>query len=340
MKQRGTWNLVRGLGIATALALAAAGCDADDTTGGVGGSGGLDTVGGIGDNDGTGGVDDVGGIGGGDTGGSKPGGDAATTDGGSTGGSDSATADVPAPDDAGAEDVWTPGPDTQATDSGGGVDVPDPTDVAVDAGPGPTDTGNPKPDVQSGSCVAGDWCPVPIVGLPDVAIVQKSGSAPTLGGGPKPEGDYELSVAEIYLDSVNGGSPLPIAITVKSNGNTFGSSRFEEEAWSVAANLDLFLSISALGQSFNFEQEIGGGGCFTLSGNTMDSDLLECYGGDPPDVPLPDSFQYSNSGETLRIKVTVDNSAILNAIPTEYQSLAKAFIKDDLDIILELTAVP
>lgn len=345
MKTRG--GLVRGAWLAAmCLAMGAAACDSDTTTGGGAGGSDLDTVGGIGGTDTVGGVDDVGGISN-DTG-SKPGGDdtastvdtgggGGTTDTGGTGGGDTGTGGTP--------DVATT-PDAGGTDTAAVVDVvttPDTADTSVDQ---PDlvepveDVTEPEPDVPAGSCVAGEQCPVAPIGLPDVAIEQKSGAAPTLLGGSIPMGDYELTLAEIYLDSVNGGAPLPIQIDVKSNGNTFGAARFETEAWSVAANLDLFLAISIGNQSFTFEQGIGGGGCVTFGDNMMYSDLLECYDGtSTPDVPLPESFEYENAGPTLRIKVTVANAAILNAIPADYQVLAKAFIKDDLDIILELTSM-
>ena len=320
------------------------GCDSSAGLGGGGDGGGV----GVGDAGNISTGDVGGGIGGQDTlmgqdstGGTKDTGSVAA-DGGAgtdtgTPGTDTA---VPEPDTvAETPDTVTPTDTSIPVDSGSQVDTADDPDVSEP----PIDAGNPEdvtvtdPDVVSSECVAGEQCPVPDPGMPDVEIQTVSGMpAPMLGGLP-PMGGYVLTLAKIYPDSLGGGTPLMIELQIQSNGNTFGSAAFESAAWGVAANLDLALAIPMLSQSFATEQQIGGGGCFTISGVTLFSDLLECFDGDPMEVAIPDSFDYETSPGSLKLLVVISKDTLLNAIPPEYQSIAAGLLKDDLQMVLEFT---
>lgn len=321
-----------------------AGCDSSAGLGGSDAGNGI----GVGDTGNIGAGDVGGGIGGGDT---LPGQDTTggTKDTGTLSGDTGTVADTgnPGTDTAMPEpDVVAETPDTVVAkdtatpdDSGSPVD----TGIEPDVAEGPVDAGNPddvtttNPDVVSSGCTAAQQCPIPDPGMPDVEIQTVSGMPAAMAGGSVPMGGYELTLAKIYPDSLGGGKPLAIELQIQSNGNTFGSAVFETSAWGVAANLDLALGIPLLGQSFTTEQQIGGGGCFTISGATLFSDLLECFEGDPMEVAIPDSFDYQTSPGKLELLVVIDKDTLLNAIPAQYQSIAKGFLVDDLQLVLEFT---
>lgn len=205
------------------------------------------------------------------------------------------------------------------------------------------DVGEPDvgvPDAGPTSCSSEDpTCLDAPSGTPDVTIEQKTGVPAALTGGSAPSGDYELTLVEVYPESMNGGMPIPlITLTVKSNGDTHGAVRFDEaqDAWALAANLDLQISVSLppiVNETLPFTQLVGGGGCYTVSGKTIYGDLLECFDGPKPLVDLPTAFEYETDGD-LKLLVAIDKEVVLAAIPPDLAGLAAGFITDDLELLL------
>ncbi|NUN16122.1 MAG: hypothetical protein HUU55_21050, partial [Myxococcales bacterium] len=226
-------------------------------------------------------------------------------------------------------------------DTGGGGDD---TGGGTDMGGGGDDTGGGGDDAIAEDTGGGEecvpeTCPTPPATEPDVALISKTGLATGFEGGDVPMGNWALEAAELYPDSLNNGAAFPIPLEASSNGNTFGSVQFIDGAWGLLANIDVKLAIPSLGQNFEFTQEVSGGGCCTFEGSTIVGDLLACYEGDPPEISLPESFMYNNAEGTLRILVEINKDVILNAIPAEFAGLAGMFIKSDLQIVLEFSAI-
>ena len=177
-------------------------------------------------------------------------------------------ADTTAPaDTAVAEDTTAPADTTGATD----------TAVATDTTTTAACTGE-CPAASNGS-----------IGVP-ITLMPGTAQPPTLtglaNGSAAPTATYELTAVDIYR--YNALSPL-ISLGIEDNYDpntgrgTNGATNFGTDLWGVFLNLDISLNLSAVGQTFDQEldQDIYGGGCYALSGNTIVSDLGYCAGGWP-----------------------------------------------------------
>jgi len=240
---------------------------------------------------------------------------------------DVSTEDV-ATEDTGAEDA--------ATGDAGAEDAAiEDTTGAEDAA---EDTTGENDTSVVGTCEAGLTCPAAPQGEPDIEIVKAEGDAPVLTGGPAPSGTYNLDKVEIYLGVLMGGSPLVDAVGVASQGNTYGSVIFEEEAWGISANLDIGLELPVVNESLELSQDVTGGGCFSVDASQIVTDILECYDGDGGDITLPGFFDYETGEGTLTLMLSLPNEDVLTSVPEEYMALAGGLLTGDLPIVLQFSS--
>ena len=199
---------------------------------------------------------------------------------------------------------------------------------------------------QAGLCALGTTecpmtpsCPAPPQGEPDVPVLSLTGAPPTLAGGALVGGEFELTQVEIFGDETF--SALVESVEVSSNGNTYGSLALESADWGFDANLDLAITLTALGQTVDqaFAQNLTGGGCYVPSANQLQGDVSECGGAWPEGATPPESLEFETGDSTLRILLLLTNETIMASIPEDQRLLAGLAITGDLPVLFTFTAI-
>lgn len=251
------------------------------------------------------------------------------------------------------QDAWTPSdlvmvvPDQERSrEDDVGFDEPDivtPPEVVVDAvvvadvAPGEDieDISEPPlPDHLPPACIGNPLCPEIIQGTPDAPVAKNPGAPPALLGGPAPAGDYRMESAQVYLEYSLGGLAAALA-EVGSGGNTYATAIFCLDTWRLGANLDL--QLSAFGESFQFAQQVFGGGEFAIQDGVVMSDITQCVGMSPG-FELPDRFAYQNTGGPLVLEVRIPRDVVQALIDEGGIPMVNA--ENDLVMHLTFAAVP
>jgi len=249
-----------------------------------------------------------------------------TSDPGSDGDTTGATADTS------EADTSSPVPDATADDTTTAHDTTQPSDTA-----------------DPGVCLP-ENCPVAQSGPIGIAITYHPSNVqpPTLqglaSGSSSPSGLHDLVAVDIY--PTNAISPL-LTVNITDNYDpaagrgTNGTVTFEPDLWMIFLGLDLRFQASGFGQNFDeqVEQDLEAGGCWTISGNTLQSDLSVCASSWPDDVEMPDSaeFAYDDATGQFRLKLVLTREFMMSFVPPEYASLAGIFITGDLVLVATAT---
>jgi hypothetical protein len=203
------------------------------------------------------------------------------------------------------------------------------------------DAGGPPDAVVDGGagCPGAPTCFTPADGAPDAAINELNSAAPTLAGGAAPSGWYELQSVDMYTQGTFSG--LVQSFDVSSNGNTYGSIEVVGDEWGIAANLDLQITLDVfLAGTIDqaVDTPLAGGGCFTLNGNDIETDFLQCGGSWIDGVQPPGSFEYETGAGTLSVKVILTEEMITTFLPPEYQGAAGLALNGPLVLVLNFAA--
>lgn len=252
--------------------------------------------------------------------------------------------DTAAPDDTAPEDAAPIDADTadSAPADVGPSDTNDPVEDTSTLDGGPTDASDT--DATDATQVCTSECLEVAPGLPGVAITLQalSVSAPTLRGvlgQSAPLGRFELVAIDVYP---KGAVPSFVSLRVADGGDTSGAAELEGDTWGVYLFLDLAVSLSAFGQGFDqaARQELAGGGCYSLSGAILESDLSHCATGWPEDVDVPDAaeFEYDDASGSLEMKLELSKEFLLSLVPPEYAGLASLGISGPLNLVLGFEA--
>jgi hypothetical protein len=183
------------------------------------------------------------------------------------------------------------------------------------------------------SCPGVPACLEPPLGSPDVPIAMRSGEPPVLGGGTVRSAAFELDLIEIYADYTF--SQLVDSVAITSSGNSYGSLEFRGADWGFEANLDLYLDIMALGMDFGqpFAQLLYAGGCYTIAGSELESDLTECGATWPEGTTPPNSLAFESTQTGMRFLLILTRETLVASSPPSEQWAANLAIVDDLPVI-------
>ncbi|GMV40640.1 MAG: hypothetical protein AMXMBFR64_23560 [Myxococcales bacterium] len=198
----------------------------------------------------------------------------------------------------------------------------------------------PAPAAVTPVCAPGAECPALPPVKPGATVSQAPGLPPTLKGGPPPSGTYRLEEVVLYPDSLTSGQPLGMDLLIDGGPGTSGAAVFSGATFSVGATFDFAVSIPELGEGATVDDTVSGGGCFQTSGALILADVLQCYPGGPPKVPLPDVFAFEHDGTTVRIGVAISKDGIIAALDEQWQTLAASILTGDAQAILRLKHVP
>jgi hypothetical protein len=206
---------------------------------------------------------------------------------------------------------------------------------------GALDCVNGKCEESASGCPNTPSCIVPSPGEPDVPITLASGAPPNLTGGTVSSGTFELSSIQVYADSTF--STMVQSVDIHSNGNTYGSLEISGADWGLSANLDMYvgLNILLIGPIVQSTvQSLYAGGCFTISGNELQSDITECTAGWPEGVPPPDSFEFQVDANGISLLIVLTQEYLISMVPPEYQQYASLAIVGDLPILMNFESNP
>jgi len=166
-----------------------------------------------------------------------------------------------------------------------------------------------------------------------------AGTPAKLTGGPYPEGIFSLSAIELYPDTLTQGDPFPYELVMYNAGGTTGDALFFPPDFGLSADLNIFASFPALGESGNLEASVYGGGCAEATQETLYVDVLECYEDETPDFAIPETFPYEFDGNTLILNLVITPQSLFGLLDEEYGAIAEALFESDLQILFVFTKV-
>jgi hypothetical protein len=215
-------------------------------------------------------------------------------------------------------------------DSPEGIDAP--IDASIDAPPG--DGG------FSGACLTATcYALEPGTSPTPITTHDKTEDAPTLTGigGASLDGDYTLTAADVYTKGTFSDTFVSGA-TVSDNGGSNGTARFADDFWGYYLNFDIHYDLASIAgaQEGDAVQTLRGGGCFSLSGAALSTEVGHCDEGWPDGATPPSDYeiQYDDTSGLAKVKITLSKAFVLSLLPPDSQTIGDLAITGPLVFLL------
>jgi hypothetical protein len=167
------------------------------------------------------------------------------------------------------------------------------------------------------------------------APVSVGDRTPLLSGGPVADGRYELSAVVLYAWAAV--TDRVTRFVADSNGNTRGAVVFRDGAWGMAAQLDLFLSLSLEGVGgveLDVATSFEAAGPFEAADGVISTEPGVCAVAATADCRLDGSFRYEAAMDVVAVEVVWAKECITSLLPRSYRLYSGMWLGTDMPVVL------